>query len=106
MIYFYQHLPFYINPVIFSIGSFAVRWYSVMYLVAFAVFYLLIKYRIRKGEGNYKKEINNLILFYMESLACLLALDWDMFYFIISASIFKIRSRLFFPKVFKTVFPE
>ena len=54
---FYHFLPYYISPVIFSIGGFAVRWYSVMYLVAFAVVYFLLAQRIRKGEGNYNKDL-------------------------------------------------
>ena len=35
----WQHLPSHISPVLFSIGSFQLRYYSLMYLVAFAVVY-------------------------------------------------------------------
>jgi phosphatidylglycerol:prolipoprotein diacylglycerol transferase len=46
----WQHLPAHISPVIFSIGSFQLRYYSLMYLVAFAVVYFLFLYRIKKKE--------------------------------------------------------
>ncbi|MBP7764301.1 MAG: prolipoprotein diacylglyceryl transferase [Deltaproteobacteria bacterium] len=46
----WQHLPSHISPVLFSIGSFQLRYYSLMYLVAFAVVYGLFYYRIRRRE--------------------------------------------------------
>jgi phosphatidylglycerol:prolipoprotein diacylglycerol transferase len=42
----WQNLPAQMNPVLFSVGSFAVRWYGMMYVIAFAVVYLLTRYRI------------------------------------------------------------
>jgi len=44
----WQHLPSRISPSLWSIGSFELRYYSLMYLVAFAVVYLLFAYRINK----------------------------------------------------------
>jgi phosphatidylglycerol:prolipoprotein diacylglycerol transferase len=52
----WQNLPEHISPVIFSIGSFELRWYSVMYLVAFIVGYLMVAYRL-KHERNFKYDI-------------------------------------------------
>jgi len=52
LLYSYQHIPYHLNPVAFSVGSFKVDWYSLMYLVGFGVVYGLLKYRIKKGEGN------------------------------------------------------
>ncbi len=46
----WQHLPSHISPTLFSIGSFQLRYYSLMYLVAFAVAYLLFAYRIKRKE--------------------------------------------------------
>ncbi|MEE9910766.1 MAG: prolipoprotein diacylglyceryl transferase [Deltaproteobacteria bacterium] len=46
----WQHLPSSISPTLFSIGSFQLRYYSLMYLVAFAVVYLLFAYRIKRKE--------------------------------------------------------
>ena len=42
----WQNLPSQMNPVIFSAGSFAIRWYGMMYIVAFAIVYLLTRYRL------------------------------------------------------------
>jgi len=38
------------NPVIFSVGSFALRWYGTMYMVAFTIVYLLTIYRLDKEK--------------------------------------------------------
>ena len=47
---FYQNLPLVIDPIAFTIGSFAIRWYGIMYLIGFATVYLLLRLRIKKGE--------------------------------------------------------
>jgi len=52
----WQHLPSKISPTIFEIGSFQVRWYSLMYIVAFALTYLLVTYRLRTEKFPYSKE--------------------------------------------------
>ncbi len=44
----WQYLPFQINPNLLEIGSFQLRWYSLMYIVAFGLVYFLVQYRIRK----------------------------------------------------------
>ncbi|HEX7586233.1 MAG TPA: prolipoprotein diacylglyceryl transferase [Patescibacteria group bacterium] len=46
----YQHLPGKINPVAFSAGPFFVRWYPLMYILAFLVVYLLLMYRVKSKE--------------------------------------------------------
>ena len=43
----WQHLPEKLNPIAFSAGSVQVSWYGIMYLVAFAIVYYLVRYRIR-----------------------------------------------------------
>lgn len=53
---FWQHLPSHISPTLFSIGSFQLRYYSLMYLVAFAVVYFLFLYRIKRKEINVTTE--------------------------------------------------
>lgn len=55
---YYQHIPEHLNPDI-SFGFFSISWYSVMYLVAFLIVYLLVKYRIKKGESNYFEITNS-----------------------------------------------
>lgn len=53
----WQHLPEHISPIIFEIGSFQVRYYGLMYLVAFALTYILVTYRIKHEKYNYSVEI-------------------------------------------------
>jgi phosphatidylglycerol:prolipoprotein diacylglycerol transferase len=50
MLEFYQNIPLGLDPVAFVIGSFSLRWYAISYIVGFFVIYLLLLYRISKGE--------------------------------------------------------
>jgi phosphatidylglycerol:prolipoprotein diacylglycerol transferase len=49
----WQHLPQNISPVIFEIGSFKLQYYGLMYIVAFAVTYFLVRYRL-KHEARFE----------------------------------------------------
>jgi len=46
----WQHLPERMNPYIIDVGFFRIHWYGLMYVVAAAVVYLLVSYRIRRRE--------------------------------------------------------
>ena len=48
----WQHLPQNLNPIAFNVGPIQISWYGIMYLVAFAVVYYLVKYRIRTEKIN------------------------------------------------------
>lgn len=61
---FYQYLPHYINPIAFSVGFFSIRWYALMYLIAFAVVYFLLNWRIKKGESSFNKDLIVDVVFY------------------------------------------
>ena len=37
-----------IDPVIFSLGPFHIRWYGLMYIIGFAASYFLVRYQIKK----------------------------------------------------------
>jgi phosphatidylglycerol---prolipoprotein diacylglyceryl transferase len=52
----WQQLPSHISPVLFSIGSFQLRYYSLMYLVAFAIVYSLTIYRLKNENYEYTAE--------------------------------------------------
>jgi len=53
----WQHLPEKMNPVVFSIGNFSIQYYGLMYLVAFAIAYILALRRIRaEDEFDMRKE--------------------------------------------------
>ena len=43
----WQHLPAKMDPVLFEIGSFKLQYYGLMYILAFAIAYGLVLYRIR-----------------------------------------------------------
>ncbi|NTW54621.1 MAG: prolipoprotein diacylglyceryl transferase [Chlorobaculum sp.] len=51
----WQHLPSQMNPVIFSVGSIAIRWYGTMYIIAFAIVWLLSRYRIADEKLPFDK---------------------------------------------------
>ena len=52
----WQNLPASIDPVLVTLGSFQLRYYSLMYLVGFLVTYFLVIYRIRTEGYEYSVE--------------------------------------------------
>jgi len=48
--HWWQHIPEHLNPVIFSIGSFKLQYYGLMYVVAFAITYALVIFRLKKED--------------------------------------------------------
>ena len=46
----WQHLPQNISPVIFEIGSFKLQYYGLMYIVAFAITFFLVLYRVKHED--------------------------------------------------------
>lgn len=79
---FYQHLPEHINPIAFSIGSFNVHWYSLMYLVGFAMVYFLLKYKIHgtKYEIQKKSLILDFLIYAFVGLIAGARLGYVFFY--------------------------
>jgi phosphatidylglycerol---prolipoprotein diacylglyceryl transferase len=57
------HYPI-IDPVIFSLGPVAIRWYGMAYLAAFTLAWLLGRWRIRRGKANFTLEELGDIVFY------------------------------------------
>ncbi|NOX97561.1 MAG: prolipoprotein diacylglyceryl transferase [Nitrospirae bacterium] len=53
----WNHIPEHISPNIVKIGSFQLRYYGLMYLIAFATVYLLILYRLNNEKYAYSKKI-------------------------------------------------
>ncbi len=53
------------DPVAFSVGPLAVRWYGLMYLLAFAQFFLLGRHRInrRPGTGWTVEQLDDLLFY-------------------------------------------
>ncbi|MCP4757512.1 MAG: prolipoprotein diacylglyceryl transferase, partial [Proteobacteria bacterium] len=52
----WNHLPEHIDPVMAQIGPFSLRYYGLMYVVAFVLGYLLILHRLKHEEHEYTKE--------------------------------------------------
>ncbi len=52
----WQHLPEHMSPSILQIGSFQLRYYSLMYLIAFFFTYVLVMYRIKREDYRYTAE--------------------------------------------------
>ncbi len=52
----WQHIPEHINPNIFEIGTFQLRYYGVMYVFAFVLIYFLVLFRIKNEKLDFTKE--------------------------------------------------
>jgi len=54
---FWQHIPEKINPNIIEIGQLQIRYYGLMYIVAFTIAYFLVLNRIRNEGYSFTKEV-------------------------------------------------
>ncbi len=66
MLEFWQNLPLHINPVIFSIGNFSLRWYSLGYILALTTIYLFLKKELQqRGKTSLLTidQLENILLF-------------------------------------------
>lgn len=52
----WHNIPKHINPNIVEIGSFQLRYYGLMYVVAFTIVYLLVLYRLKNEKSEFSKE--------------------------------------------------
>ena len=52
----WQTIPYRIDPTIFSIGSFQLKYYGLMYIFAFSTVYLILRHRIKKEKLEYTNE--------------------------------------------------
>ena len=53
---FWNHLPEHINPYIIQFGQFQIRYYGLMYIIAFATVYFLVTKRIKDEKYNLTKD--------------------------------------------------
>jgi phosphatidylglycerol:prolipoprotein diacylglycerol transferase len=53
------------DPVVFSLGPLAVRWYGLMYVIGFIAFIMLGKWRVRHGLGNglTEKDVDDMLIY-------------------------------------------
>ncbi|MBW1674773.1 MAG: prolipoprotein diacylglyceryl transferase, partial [Deltaproteobacteria bacterium] len=70
-----------INPTIIKIGPLQIRWYGVMYILAFLASYFLVKYQIRKKRLTIDiNTVNDLYLFLIIGLIIGARLGYVVFY--------------------------
>jgi len=78
----WQHLPQNIDPVIFEIGSFKLQYYGLMYIVAFAITFFLVLYRVKR-EDRFKittDQIKDLTTYIILGLVIGARLGYVLFY--------------------------
>ena len=53
------------DPIVFSLGPLAVRWYGLMYVAAFVAVIVLGKWRVRRGLGNglTEKDVDDMLIY-------------------------------------------
>ena len=78
----WQHLPQHISPVIVEIGWFRLQYYGLMYIVAFALTYFLVLYRVKQEERFEfsKNQINDLTTYAILGLIVGARLGYVLFY--------------------------
>lgn len=77
----WQQLPLNISPALFSIGSFQLRYYSLMYLVAFIIVYFLTIYRLKSEDYEYTTEtVQDYLVWAMLALILGGRLGYALFY--------------------------
>lgn len=69
-----------IDPVAISLGSFEVRWYGLMYLVAFGVGWILLRYRARRCPGWSAGDVDDLQTCVMLGIILGARLGYVLFY--------------------------
>lgn len=66
MLFFWQNIPLYISPVIFTIGNLSIRWYSLAYILAIlTIFFLAKKELLKKNNANFLTQghLENILFF-------------------------------------------
>jgi phosphatidylglycerol---prolipoprotein diacylglyceryl transferase len=78
---FWQHLPSHLRPYLFEIGSFQLRFYSLMYIAAFLTTYALVSWRIKTERFPYTLEtIQNVCIWIITGLIIGGRLGYVFFY--------------------------
>lgn len=78
----WQHLPQHMSPVIFQIGAFKLQYYGLMYIVAFAITYGLVLYRLKHEERFQvsRQQVNDLTTVVILGLMIGARLGYVVFY--------------------------
>ncbi|MCM8783006.1 MAG: prolipoprotein diacylglyceryl transferase [Candidatus Omnitrophica bacterium] len=65
VIFWWQNIPYYINPVVIKIKSLEIRWYGIMYALSFLVTYRMILYRLDKENISISRDLIDKYFFWM-----------------------------------------
>jgi len=77
----WSNIPSLIDPVFVEVGPFSIRYYSLMYIVAITVGYLLVMYRIKKEKFPYSKDtIENYAVWFILGMILGGRLGYVLFY--------------------------
>jgi len=80
-VFAWQHFPETLRPELFQIGSFQIRYYSLMYLAAFFLTYVLVMYRVKKEHFSFSGEtIQDILLWAILGLIVGARLGYVFFY--------------------------
>jgi len=80
--HWWRHLPENLSPVIFEIGPLSLRYYGMMYIVAFTTVYIMVRYRLR-SENRFQitiQQINDLMTAMIVGLIVGARLGYVLFY--------------------------
>ncbi|MBI5409818.1 MAG: prolipoprotein diacylglyceryl transferase [Nitrospirae bacterium] len=78
---FWQQIPEHIKPYIFQLGQFQLRYYGLMYIIAFAVLYLLSFHRLKHEDFPYSRtDVENYLVWAMLGLLLGARLGYVFFY--------------------------
>lgn len=81
IIHLWQHIPGQVRPYIFQIGNFQVRYYGLMYIVAFMTVYLLSLYRLKHEKFHYSRnDIENFLMWAIIGLLIGARFGYVLFY--------------------------
>ena len=78
---FWQHLPFYINPIALNIGPLQFRWYSIMYLLSIlSVFFLYLNYCKRNSLSHNLEKSYELFIYSFIGIIVGARIGYALFY--------------------------
>jgi phosphatidylglycerol:prolipoprotein diacylglycerol transferase len=82
LINWWQHLPAKMNPVMFELGPLKPQYYGLMYIVAFAITYFLVMYRVKheRSFGIRKEQVLDLTTYLILGLIIGARLGYVLFY--------------------------
>jgi phosphatidylglycerol:prolipoprotein diacylglycerol transferase len=77
----WQYLPYHLDPIVFSVGSFSLHWYAVFFLLGWGAAYAAAMVRFRRGESPFAKdELSDIFFFVLFGALIGARLGYALFY--------------------------